>query len=66
MRITFHRKNKGFSSKYIVFIHDCNKEELKMLDGICNDNISVLRSDSFAMVTFNREEDFNWYMLKWK
>lgn len=68
MNVLFFKNHPAFSSQYVAIVHDFDDNFTNELNAIDSDNVLVIRNtaEAKAMLFFNREQDYNWYMLKWK
>lgn len=64
MKISINKNTGVFSDPFNIWLYQCNEDDIRELKNIANDNITVLRSDHEVLLSFKREEDFNWYLLK--
>ena len=65
MNVKILKNVPGLSSKFIISLKGCSDEDLIEINQIENNYISVIIHDTSAMLIFKREQDFNWYSLKW-
>lgn len=65
MRVQVIKNCSGLYSPYVIYLRDCNDQELAELDSVESDYITVVRGNHLAMLAFQREQDFNWYMIKY-